>query len=252
MVTPEESAFAWPLRPPAPAIALPSDLSSDGLRAAWATAHSRQAVGIELDLGDLDTVPEAWVGDHSTERPRLAVRTGCTTTHESEAVRILRDSLFRASRAGAEVLNLRLPALGDDAASGSTFIRYGDAMNFAYSLLRDTRLDAEAAGVAIAIEVEVGDWLHSPIEAGDLLDASGSCAVGVCLDAARFHRQAAIYDWISTLTRRVKCVRSPAAVGGATVAERIGAELFAALADVGYEGLVCLVEPGREVSGRLA
>lgn len=123
---------------------------------------AQHAVGLELDVGDFDAIRRAWVTDCPADRPRLALRTRCKTTRKSEAERVLRDELLRAARVGAEVLNLRLPGLADTGASESSFFRYGETMNFAYRLLRETRLDAEAAGVGMAIEVAVDDWLASP------------------------------------------------------------------------------------------
>lgn len=255
MATTGQNAPAWPLRPPAAGVVLPGGLSSDHLRASWTSARAQRAVGLELDVGDFDAIRRAWVTDCPADRPRLALRTRCKTTRKSEAERVLRDELLRAARVGAEVLNLRLPGLADTGASESSFFRYGETMNFAYRLLRETRLDAEAAGVGMAIEVAVDDWLASPVEACDLLDAVCSSAVGVCLDATRLHRPTAIFDWISTLARRVRFVRSASVAGGdveQTAIARIGVELFAALGDAGYEGFVCLIESDHEVSGKLA
>jgi len=96
----------------------------------------------------------------------------------------------------------------DTKRESSGFARYQDALNFAYQLLRAARFEAEAAGVVVAVEAAHDGCLLSPVELRELIDAVNSWVVGACLDVDRVRTVGEPIDWLTTLTHRVKAVRS--------------------------------------------
>ncbi|UCE60759.1 MAG: hypothetical protein JSU63_03210 [Phycisphaerales bacterium] len=103
-------------------------------------------------------------------------------------------------------LNLAIPPL-----SGTSqhlgFARYQDVLNFTYDLFTSSRLDCEAAGVAIGLEVAEGGCFLSPVEVREIVDAVNSSAFGTCVDLKRIERIGLTTDWMTTLGRRVHAVR---------------------------------------------
>jgi sugar phosphate isomerase/epimerase len=121
------------------------------------------------------------------------------------------------SRLQTQCLNLTIPAIGRGAwpRSESTGTRdetvggYQDAVNLAYAILARVRFEAEAAGVAIALEAGAGGAFLSPVELRELIDAANSSAFGVCVDVQRIASFAHPEDWLATLGHRVHSIRVP-------------------------------------------
>lgn len=147
-----------------------------------------------------------------------AVSTCCESgSVENEVPRVAR--LLRcAAETGATVLNLSIPHLADpgDGPSAANrqrqacFARYQDTLNFTYELLHRLRLEAEAAGVALAVEAPACGALLSPVELRETIDAANSWAVGACVDCDRVAKIGeSPADWLATLGHRVHAVRLP-------------------------------------------
>ncbi len=157
----------------------------------------------------------------------VAVVARCATCEIEPAIEHVRHLLERAAAVQARVLNLRVPPLRSP---DGDFARYQDALNFTYRLLHELRFDAESTGVALAIEAATDGCLMSPAELRDTIDRANSWAVGACIDVERVARVAFPADWLTTLRRRVHCVR----VG---VSDQVDLQaLAAAMDDIPYEG----------------
>ena len=155
-----------------------------------------------------------------------AVAIRCESIDVPTAMEGVLSQLHAAAALGARVLNLRIPPVGPSD-GGESFGRYQDGLNFAYELLHRVRHEAEATGVAVALEAADGGCLLSPVELREIIDAANSWAVGACVDAARIALFGAPADWVRTLRHRVQAVRmSPSldeskhgAAGGGACAE---------------------------------
>jgi len=135
-----------------------------------------------------------------------AVAMRCEVMDIPSSAPFVSSRLQAASSLGAKVLNLSISPVrrGSD---GEGFARYQDALNFAYELLQRVRFEAEATGVAVALEAAKEGCLLSPVEVRELIDAVNSSAVGVCLDVGRIGAFGSPLDWIHTLHRRIQAVR---------------------------------------------
>ncbi len=171
--------------------------------------------GVELAVDDLtgrgldvpaDFVPRSCPDDTTVPGAVEAIAARCATTDIEVATAQVTAGLQHAASLGAHCLNLTIPPvrhLPDDC----QFTRYQDALNFAHNLLRRLRYEAEATGVALALEPGIGAALLSPTELRDLIDAASSWAVGACVDVAHVARIGLPSDWLLTLGRRVQAVR---------------------------------------------
>lgn len=134
----------------------------------------------------------------------LAAR--CTSIDAPCAVEEVRVLLRQAADLRATCLNLTIPPVAH-ASEEVSFSRYQDALNLAYMLLHVARHEAEATGVAIALEAAANRSLLSPVELREIIDAANSWAVGVCIDVDRIAQIGCPVDWIRTLRHRVHAVR---------------------------------------------
>ncbi|MGD2109066.1 MAG: TIM barrel protein [Phycisphaerae bacterium] len=135
-----------------------------------------------------------------------AIAASCGTVDPAGAIEEVGALLVRASNWGATCLNLTIPRVAGTP-DQPAFTGYQDALNFAYQLLHELRLEAEATGVALALEAAVDRALLSPVELREIIDAANSWAVGVCIDVQRITRIGCPADWIKTLRHRVHAVR---------------------------------------------
>lgn len=173
----------------------------------------------------------------------LAVQ--CAGTNVVDATLQLSRLLERLAGLSIRCVNLSLPSVR----SGKTeagLACHQQVINFGYTLLRETRLEAEAAGVALAIEAAQQGVLMSPMEARELIDAANSALIGVCLDVARIEAIGCPADWITSLHRRVRAVRVHAGMfeGGDDQRGRASTtaldDLVPALSGVAFRGPVIL------------
>jgi len=134
----------------------------------------------------------------------LAMR--CETVDIPSVVETVCSRLRAAASLGAKVLNVGIPPV-QQGCQGRSFARYQEGLNFAYELLHRVRHEAEATGVAVALEAADGGCLLSPVEVREIIDAANSWAVGACVDAARIALFGAPADWVRTLRHRVQAVR---------------------------------------------
>jgi sugar phosphate isomerase/epimerase len=142
----------------------------------------------------------------SSNLKATALATGCMAHDVTAAVEEVEVLLQRAAGLHASCLNLTVPPLcGPPGLPG--FTRYSDALNFAYELLHRARHEAEATGVAIALEAGANRSLLSPVELREIIDAANSWAIGACIDVTRIARIGSPVDWITTLRHRVHAVR---------------------------------------------
>ena len=142
----------------------------------------------------------------TTDLEVIAVTAPCGSADLRETARSVIGLLDGVRMIGARCLNLTIPPIGPSP-GGVGFAHYSDAMNFAYGLLRRVRFEAEAAGVAVALEAVCGGALISPVELRELVDSANSWAVGACIDVGRTLAIGSPADWIETLGRRVHSVR---------------------------------------------
>jgi len=174
--------------------------AADGqVERAVAEAISAGFDGIDLLLGSapfqLDTNASGRV---------LAVSYGCESASIEQEAACIAGILHEAGAIGARVLNVTIPALNP-----AGFARYQDALNCSYELIHRLRLEAEASGVALAIEAPAAGSLRSPVELREIIDAANSWAVGACIDCARITASGGSpADWIETLSYRVHAVRA--------------------------------------------
>lgn len=163
-----------------------------------------------------------------------AVAARCAATDVTSAVENVSHLLLQAKALGAACLNLTIPPV---AGSGREprFARYQEGLNFAYELLHRVRLEAEAAGVAVALEAPTAGCLLSPVELREIIDAANSWAVGAVIDLRRLAPFGSPADWLTTLKHRVHGVRlddtasppatdSPASITVAAL-EKVGSAL---------------------------
>lgn len=130
----------------------------------------------------------------------------CTTRDVPAALCEVSTMLTQAGGLNAQALNLTIPPLGrsnEDYGFGS----YQEALNFAYELLHHLRFEAEATGVALALEAGVDGCLLSPVELREIIDAANSWAVGACIDVGCIARIGSPRDWLTTLGARIHTVR---------------------------------------------
>ncbi len=191
-------------------------------------AEATTAAGISIESAPESPTPIELVLTESlgeywpTRLPRLEARlTDCDSSAISieavsatlaqaeweEAAQCLGELLSIVQRRGGRCLNLRFPALyGRPPAP--PFDRYQSAFNHAFHMLAQARFDAEATGVAVALEVASGDFLRSPVEARELIDSANSWSIGACVDLSHIGDDACACDWLRTLRGRVRCVRT--------------------------------------------
>ena len=179
-----------------------------------------------------------------------ALAVHCETVDIPSVVETVSSQLRAAASLGARVLNVGIPPV-QQGCPGRGFARYQEGLNFAYELLHRARREAEATGVAVALEAADGGCLLSPVELREIIDVANSWAVGACIDAARIALFGSPADWVRTLQHRVQAVRlSPSldepkhgAAGGDEYAE----ELIRSLDDVPADRplIVCGEEAGQ-------
>lgn len=187
--------------------------------------------------------------------PIGALAAVCGATDIEAAVREVFVLLQQAAAMGARCLNLSIPSVGQEACADS-FPSYQHGLNFAYGLLRNIRLDAENAGVVVALEGACGGCLLSPVELREIIDCANSWAVGACIDVQRIASFSSPADWIRTLRSRVHAVRAsgPEAEGGKR-AHGAGtafdpAVIAGALDSIGYAGVLIASPSGRPGEAR--
>ncbi len=134
----------------------------------------------------------------------LAAR--CTSIDAPRAVEEVAALLHEAAKIRATCLNLMIPPVAHTSGQVA-FSRYQDALNLAYTLLHKLRHEAEATGVALALEAAANRSLLSPVELREIIDGANSWAVGVCIDVDRIAQLGCPIDWIKTLRHRVHTVR---------------------------------------------
>ena len=105
-----------------------------------------------------------------------------------------------AATAGALVVIPAVIGRWNDAAPR---VGYANAYACVLDALLELRHDAEARGVALAIENVWNRFLLSPLEAARLLDEVNSPAVGWCLNTGNVAPVGYAADWISTLGGRI-------------------------------------------------
>lgn len=232
-----------------------SSVASRATPANWRAIHDEARAagfdGIEVLLGFL--ARPAAPGDEPTIHTTLAqledagihvkvVATGCACCDLDTVLAELMPLLRRAAGVGASCLNFTIPLVleGRTAPEAQVFTNYQDALNFAYQVLHHARFEAEATGVAIALEAAAEGCLLSPVELREIVDDANSWAVGACIDVARVRRVGSPADWITTLGHRVHAVRwhalTPDAGAGPSRSEHVDVEDLAhALETIGYE-----------------
>jgi len=197
---------------------------------AWRLAPSEPTTGRTVPIGALAAV--------------------CRATDIEAAVPELVVLLQKAVAAGARCLNLSIPPVGQEAGSGG-FPSYQYGLNFAYGLLRGIRLEAEGAGVVVALEGACGGCLLSPVELREIIDCASSSAIGACIDVQRIATFSSPADWIRTLRSRVQAVRTSepeAERGGRSdeVRTTLDTSVIAeALDSIGYAGVLIASSSGR-------
>ena len=178
-----------------------------------------------------------------------AVAARCMVTDVTSAVDTVSDLLLHAKALGGACLNLTIPPV---AGSGREpgFARYQEGLQFAYELLHRVRFEAEAAGVALALEAPSAGCLLSPVELREIIDAANSWAVGAVIDLRRLALFGSPADWLTTLKHRVHGVRlddaasPPSEDSPAPVAEAGLEKIGAALDQIHYVGPVIASDCG--------
>ena len=175
--------------------------------------------------------------------PVRAVAARCTATDVTSAVENVSHLLLHAKALGAACLNLTIPPV---AGSGREpgFARYQEGLQFAYELLHRVRFEAEASGVAVALEAPSAGCLLSPVELREIIDAANSWAVGAVIDLRRLAPLSSPADWLTTLKHRVHGVRlddtasPPATDSPASITVAVFEKVGAALDEIHYVGPV--------------
>ena len=163
---------------------------------------------------DKETCTDGGLLSASLARPQIgqnavavnAVAARCTVCDIKTALEQVTTLTQRAAGLRARCLNLTIPPLAR-ACGPAGFPTYQETLNFSYELLHHARFDAEATGVAVALEAGVDGYLLSPVELREIIDAANSWAVGVCVDLAHIARIGSPADWLRTLRTRVHAVR---------------------------------------------
>ena len=179
----------------------------------FADVFGVQPAGVELVLSS-----DAWKaivegddesGTHGVSDSRYGIRAIaalCTAIDIERAIEGTTRLLKIASASGATLLNLSMSPL-THSPDAPGFRRYQDVLNFAYQLFRAIRLESESKGVTVALEAACGGCFLSPVELREWIDSVNSWAIGVCINIARVAAIGSPFDWIATLTHRVKAVR---------------------------------------------
>jgi hexulose-6-phosphate isomerase len=110
-----------------------------------------------------------------------------------------------AAQAGAILVVPALVGRSDDARPQ---VAYADALQRTAEALAELRHEAEARGVAIALENVWNRFLLSPGEAADLIDRINSPYVGFYLDTGNVLAYGYPEDWIATLGGRIARVHA--------------------------------------------
>ncbi len=212
------------------------------LQAQCAHAMAAGFDGIELPLD------AACSGE--TDLTVIAVAGRCVAYEIGHALEEVTTLIRRAAGLHAQCLNLTIPPLARGGGDGG-FAHYQDALNFAYWLLHRARYEAEAAGVAVALEAAANGCLLSPVELREIIDEANSWAVGACIDVSRTLKIGSPADWLTTLRGRVHAVRVrdihlAARPGSTTSDETVDVEAIgAALDDIQYERPVIALGQGQ-------
>ena len=232
------------------------DSTESGLNDQHRTALAAGFDGVELALHPDHAAPGVSEAPATNELlTRLAPPEGLAVralacwgqaTNVEAAIEEAGARLEQAASFGARCLNWRIPAVARHAVGGSRggFSRYEEALNFAYQLLHGARYDAEATGVALALEAAAGGCLLSPVELREIIDAANSWAVGACVDVARIARIGQPEDWLATLGRRIHSVRvrtdvsAPEESEGRSPKGPATAALRQALDEIAYDGVL--------------
>jgi len=135
-------------------------------------------------------------------------------------------------------------------------VPYEDCLAFAFESLHELTPEADARGVAIAIENVWNRFLLSPVEMREFVDRLNSPWIGVYLDVGNVLAHGIPHDWIRTLSHRIRCVhvkdlRLTGPAGGQFCLPGDGdvdwPAVMASLHEVGYQGPLVF-----EGSGELA
>ena len=199
-------------------IRIEKTFSSEALRERCQAAVRAGFCGIEYVISETapaDRTAGAGGGEVAQDEspyaglPVQAVAARCTATDVTSTVEDVSHLLLHAKALGATGLNLTIPPV---AGSGREprFARYQEGLQFAYELLHRVRFEAEAAGVAVALEAPSAGCLFSPVELREIIDAANSWAVGAVVDLGRlapFAPFGAPADWLTTLKHRVHSMR---------------------------------------------
>lgn len=159
------------------------------------TGHDRRR-GCILSLAV--TVPPPLPSTPSCSPPPAPWAAGHTLSLFAEALHFLR-------RADVGCLSIGIQPAPENGSQAENPVNF-DLVSCWYEFLRGIRFDAEAAGVRVAIEYRPTTGA-SLVGLGDLVDEVACCAVGVCVDAAECQNTASLINSLTTLGRRVHCVR---------------------------------------------
>jgi len=119
-------------------------------------------------------------------------------------------SIVEAAASGQTVV-LELTAATDRDPGAGLRAGYGGVLHAVFERLRELGPHAEAAGVRVALDPGAAGYLHSPIEAAELIDRVNSPAVGVSVCAGRMAGAATVGDWIEQCAGRLFSLRFSAA-----------------------------------------
>ena len=160
--------------------------------------------------------------------------------------------LDRAAAAGAGAV-LVVPGVVGRHDDPRPQVSYADALHRTADALLTLRHEAEARGVAIALENVWNRFLTSPVEFADLLDRVNSPRVGAYLDIGNVLAYGYPQDWIETLGGHIARVHMkdydlsrPGRDGFCPLGEGsvVWPEVVAALRAVGYNGPLTYEGPG--------
>ena len=209
-------------------------LSIEPGAAHWAAASMKDIEALGAQGVEWSADPRAKEPEHRMAgRPRILVLSATCEIFDcaSEQVQLL---LRRAASCGAEYLNLRF---GRGSADGSPSGDYAGELHAVHELLRRVRFDVEASGVQLAVQAVEGEFLGSPIELRDAVDAANCWAIVACIDIATTWTVGRAADWIGTLGRRLCIVRIAPAPG--ELADR-DSQVSQALNGAGFCGCIVL------------
>ncbi len=177
------------------------------------------------------------VADLACDLPRCASLSSTDAAARTRALEIVTAGLDRTAWLGAEALIVGAEPLSEPNEAGERDIGYADALNALFASLEDLYFDAESRGIVIGLQCPAGDFLLSPVETRDLIDAIGSAWVRVCLDVTAVRRHGDPVDWIKTLGARVAQVH----VGPPDFGRNESHAWVAALKQAGYGGAITCV-----------